>query len=152
MYDVLDVAKYILYYARKHDYGMSVLQLMKILYFVQAQFLVSKKRRVFPDDIVALDWGPMERKVWAKYGVYGNANIPVLLGANFAEEEKIYTNVVAKIYTEDAWLIGVIVDLLLGYNNTVLLDVIRKQTPFKNARKNFPGFEISDKDMVDFFS
>lgn len=152
MYDVLDVAKYVLYYARNHDYGMSVLQLMKILYFVQAQFLVSKKKRAFPDDIVALDWGPMERKVWAKYGVYGNANIPVLLGANFAEEEKIYTNVVAKIYAEDAWLIGVIVDLLLGYNNTVLLDVIRKQTPFKNARKNFPGFEISDKDMVDFFS
>ena len=60
--------------------------------------------------------------------------------------------VLAKIYAEDAWLIGVIVDLLLGYNNTVLLDVIRKQTPFKNARKNFPGFEISDKDMVDFFS
>ena len=109
MYDVLDVAKYVLYYARKHDYGMSVLQLMKILYFVQAQFLVSKKKRAFPDDIVALDWGPMERKVWAKYGVYGNANIPVLLGANFAEEEKIYTNAVAKIYTEDAWLIGVIV-------------------------------------------
>lgn len=103
MYDVLDVAKYVLYYARKHDYGMSVLQLMKILYFVQAQFLVSKKKRAFPDDIVALDWGPMERKVWAKYGVYGNANIPVLLGANFAEEEKIYTNAVAKIYTEDAF-------------------------------------------------
>ena len=80
MYDVLDVAKYVLYYARKHDYGMSVLQLMKILYFVQAQFLVSKKKRAFPDDIVALGWGPMERKVWAKYGVYGNANIPVLLG------------------------------------------------------------------------
>ena len=52
MYDVLDVAKYVLYYARKHDYGMSVLQLMKILYFVQAQFLVSKKKRAFPDDIL----------------------------------------------------------------------------------------------------
>lgn len=94
----------------------------------------------------------MERKVWAKYNVYGNANIPVLLGENFAKEEKEYTDAVAKIYTEDAWLIGGIVGLLLGYSNTVLLDVIRSQTPFKNARKNFPGFEISDKDMVDFFS
>ena len=69
VYDILDVAKYVLYYARKHGCGMSVLQLMKILYFVQAQFLVSKKKRVFSDDIVALDWGPMERKVWAKYNV-----------------------------------------------------------------------------------
>ena len=47
MYDILDISRYVLYYAKKCGHGLSVLQLMKILYFVQAQFLISRKKRAF---------------------------------------------------------------------------------------------------------
>ena len=44
-----------------------------------------------------------------------------------------------------------IADLLLGYDNTYLMSIIRKQPPFMKGLQNFPGYEISDKDMMDFF-
>ena len=65
MYDILDISRYVLYYAKKCGHGLSVLQLMKILYFVQAQFLISRKKRAFSDEIVAMDWGPVERSLVA---------------------------------------------------------------------------------------
>lgn len=151
MYDILDISKYVLYYAKKCGHGLSVLQLMKILYFMQAQFLISRKKRAFSDEIVAMDWGPVERKVWSHYKSCGNGYIPVLLGINFAKEEKEYTKTAEKIYIEDIKLMNGIVDLLLGYDNTYLMSIIRKQPPFIKGLKNFPGYEISDKDMMDFF-
>ena len=128
MYDILDISRYVLYYAKKCGHGLSVLQLMKILYFVQAQFLISRKKRAFSDGY-----------------------IPVLLGINFVKEEKEYIKAAEKIYIEDIKLINGIVDLLLGYDNTYLMSIIRKQPPFIKGLKNFPGYEISDKDMMDFF-
>ena len=92
MYDILDISRYVLYYAKKCGHGLSVLQLMKILYFVQAQFLISRKKRAFSDEIVAMDWGPVERKVWSHYKSCGNGYIPVLLGINFVKEEKDHHN------------------------------------------------------------
>ena len=97
MYDILDISRYVLYYAKKCGHGLSVLQLMKILYFVQAQFLISRKKRAFSDEIVAMDWGPVERKVWSHYKSYGNGHIPVLLGSNFAKEEKQRKKYIPKI-------------------------------------------------------
>lgn len=149
MYDILDISRYVLYYAKKCGHWLSVLQLMKILYFVQAQFLISRKKRAFSDEIVAMDWGPVERKVWSHYKSCGNGHIPVLLVINL--EEKEYTKAAEKIYTEDIKLINGIVDMLLGYDNTYLMSIIRKQPPFIEGLKNFPGYEISDKDMMDFF-
>lgn len=100
---------------------------------------------------LAMDWGPVERKVWSHYKSCGNGYIPVLLGINFVKEEKEYTKTAEKIYIEDIKLINGIVDLLLGYDNTYLMSIIRKQPPFMKGLKNFPGYEISDKDMMDFF-
>lgn len=151
MYDILDISRYVLYYAKKCGHGLSVLQLMKILYFVQAQFLISRKKRAFSDEIVAMDWGPVERKVWSHYKSCGNGYIPVLLGINFVKEEKEYIKAAEKIYIEDIKLINGIVDLLLGYDNTYLMSIIRKQPPFMKGLQNFPGYEISDKDLIDFF-
>lgn len=73
------------------------------------------------------------------------------LESNFAKEEKEYTKAAEKIYIEDIKLMNGIVDLLLGYDNTYLMSIIRKQPPFMKGLQNFPGYEISDKDMMDFF-
>lgn len=39
-YDVLDISRYIISYSNKMDYGISNLKLQKVLYFVQAYFLI----------------------------------------------------------------------------------------------------------------
>ena len=40
MYNALSVARYIIDYYNRHERGISNLKLQKVLYFVQAEFLV----------------------------------------------------------------------------------------------------------------
>lgn len=43
-YNVLDVCHHTINYSNEHDYGISNLKLQKVLYFIQAYFLIQKKR------------------------------------------------------------------------------------------------------------
>ena len=45
MYDALEVSQYIIDYCREKKYCMSNLKLQKVLYYVQAEFLVVTKER-----------------------------------------------------------------------------------------------------------
>ena len=134
VYSALTIAEYVLYYAKMKGYGLSSLQLLKILYFVQAQFLVFKKTPAFADKMTAASWGPVVKSV------YGNAFIPV-----------VNDNVKSKILTEDAKLIEEVEDLLLGFSNSSLLDVISQQEPFKKGRRNAPDYEIKNSYLQEFF-
>lgn len=42
-YNALDVSQYVIKYSNEQDYGISNLKLQKILYFIQAYFLIEKK-------------------------------------------------------------------------------------------------------------
>lgn len=139
-YNALTIAEYVLHYAKTKGYGLSSLQLLKILYFVQAQFLVFKKTPAFADKMTASSWGPVVKSVWDRYSAYGNAFIPV-----------VNDNVKSKILTEDAKLIEEVEDLLLGFSNSSLLDVISQQEPFKKGRRNAPDYEIKNSYLQEFF-
>lgn len=142
-YKSTDIAEYVLGYAYKLGYGINVLQLMSLLYFVQSQFLVSKNQRAFTEDIIAKDWCVFIEDVWRKYSIYCNACIPIQV-INFE-------NVCKKIYHCDAVLINQIVDLIHG-SSSKLMNIIRKQTPYINGLNNYPTFTITDTDMKKFFS
>ena len=45
-YRVLDVCRHVINYSNKHDYGISNLKLQKVLYFIQAYFLITKKTTI----------------------------------------------------------------------------------------------------------
>ena len=137
VYSALTIAEYVLYYAKMKGYGLSSLQLLKILYFVQAQFLVFKKTPAFADKMTAASWGPVVKSVWDRYSAYGNAFIN--------------DNVKSKILTEDAKLIEEVEDLLLGFSNSLLLDIISQQEPFKKGRRNTPDCEIKNSYLQEFF-
>ena len=78
MYNVLDVAIYVINYAHDADYGesMSNLKLQKILYYIQAAFLVEKNRECFKAVIIAGEFGPVIPEVYQKYKIYGRRGIP----------------------------------------------------------------------------
>lgn len=139
MYHTLTIANYVLQYANEHQYRLSVLQLMKVLYFVQAQFLANTGKPLFDEPIIAEDYGPVEKSVWNKYRVYGNAWIPV---------PPQHDTFLTKEYKHD---IDWIVDKVLGLNNSYLFHIIEHQTPYKNGRMNFPTFEITHDDLRNFF-
>ena len=55
MLDTLNVARYIINYSNQEKYGISNLRLQKLLYFVQAYYLISSGNPCFDDRIEA--WG-----------------------------------------------------------------------------------------------
>ena len=52
-YDLLGVCRLIVNYSNEKEYNISNLKLQKLLYYIQAYFLVKKKRPCFDEDIEA---------------------------------------------------------------------------------------------------
>lgn len=42
-YDVLEICRHVINYSNEQDYGISNLKLQKVLYLIQAYFLIDKK-------------------------------------------------------------------------------------------------------------
>lgn len=78
MYNVLDVAQYVINCSINdvNDNSMSNLKLQKILYYIQAAFLVEHKKKCFDSPIVAWSLGPVVPEVYNKYKVFGRKQIP----------------------------------------------------------------------------
>ena len=76
MYDVCDLSRYIINYSNKKDYGISNLKLQKILYFIQAAFIVYKGKQCFNAPIEAWDFGPIVPIAYREFKMYGCADIP----------------------------------------------------------------------------
>lgn len=145
MYNALDIAKYII--RRCHDLGkcMSNLKLQKILYFIQAEFLVSKNRPCFCENIVAWNFGPVVPEVYQEYKVYGGSVI-IYFGFSPDSREHIY------ITAEDKQLINGIVDEIVPYSNTALTRIVRRQTPWKEAYQQGENTVISLESLKQYFS
>ena len=76
MYKAIDIARYVIYYCHQNSYSISNLKLQKLLYFIQAYFLLEKDEECFTDNIEAWDFGPVIPNVYHKYKMYGSTNIP----------------------------------------------------------------------------
>ena len=72
MYSAIDVAKYIIWFCKENGYSISNLKLQKLLYFVQAQFLISTGAPAFKEEIEAWDFGPVVSKVYQYFKMWGS--------------------------------------------------------------------------------
>lgn len=75
MYSVVDISRYIIHYCKQQGYYISNLKLQKILYFVQAEFLVELHAPCFSEEIEAWDFGPVVPEVYHEYKHFGSSNI-----------------------------------------------------------------------------
>lgn len=146
MYDALSVARYIIDYCNKSGRGVSNLKLQKILYFVQAEFLVAKPHHTpcFSDRIEAWDFGPVVPTVYHQYKVYGSAIIPS--GRNDPLAGYYQT-----ITTEDQVLINGMVEKTAIYTASQLVQITHNQSPWKNAYRVGFNNEITNTAIRSFF-
>lgn len=70
MYTAIDLSKYIVSKCINDDHPISNLQLQKILYYIQKDFL-SRDDIAFSDDIEAWQFGPVVPNVYYHYCGYG---------------------------------------------------------------------------------
>lgn len=75
MYNALTVAKYIIKRCNDTNRIISNLKLQKLLYFVQAEFLVTTTHACFPEEIEAWDFGPVVPEVYHRYKAYSSIKI-----------------------------------------------------------------------------
>lgn len=70
MYRAIDIAKYIVTKCTRDDYPISNLQLQKILYYIQREFLRIHSK-AFDDRIEAWQFGPVIPTVYYRFSGYG---------------------------------------------------------------------------------
>lgn len=75
MYSAMEIAKYIITKCSKDNNPLSNLQLQKIMYYVQREFLQKKYVPLFNDDFYAWKFGPVLEEVYYNYCNRGASKI-----------------------------------------------------------------------------
>ena len=141
MYRVLIVARHIIKYCNEMNYPVSNLKLQKLLYFVQAEFLVNKDEPCFPEEIEAWDFGPVVPEVYHRYKVYGSSSIPY-----------INTGILGRISSPDRIMIEEMVDQCAKYTASQLVDITHNQDPWIKAYTPYKSNIITKKSIRDYFA
>ena len=125
MYDVQDVAEYVITYSEVKDYGISNLKLQKILYLIQAYSLIHTKKPCFSEDIEAWDFGPVIPEVYRKYKQFGSTDIQI----RFRRLEEVQKG----FEKEDRKRIEEIVDRFADFSAADLTILTQNQAPWNEA-------------------
>lgn len=141
MYAALDVADYIVKYSNENNMPVSNLKLQKLMYFVQAEFLVDVGCPCFLEDIEAWDFGPVVPIVYFKYRVYGSANI-LFFGINMLD----------MISYSDKERINVIIRKCARFSASKLVEITHRQTPWLESYSPYCNNIISKDSIRLFFS
>lgn len=136
MYQAETITDYII-----HNFiGIQNLALQKILYFIQAEFLVTKNRPCFHDPIQAWDFGPVVPNIYLKYRFYGNGCIP--------KPKNGYNNTITK---KDAKIINNVVKTCMKYSNAQLTIIIQHQDPWTQNYEPGKRNVIPNQKIRDYF-
>ena len=143
MYSVILISIYIIYYCKHNNYSITNLKLQKLLYFVQAQFLVEKGKPAFNDDIEAWDLGPVVPRAYHYFKIWGNSEIPW----------EVYRNTNLKdISVIDMDILNRILDKCARYSASYLVNVVHNQGPWKVAYKKNSNNVITNDLIKDYFN
>ena len=99
MYNALDVAKYIISKCTKERKPISNLQLQKILYYIQKEFL-DMGFRAFREEIEAWQFGPVVPVVYKRYCGFGGSPISVQYDIDLNECDTDIINPIVRIKRE----------------------------------------------------
>lgn len=155
-YDVLDVCRYIIKYSAKRQEAVSNLKLQKVLYFIQASFLVETGSVCFDDRIEAWDFGPVVPRAYHYFKKYGGLNIPAKEGIYYYADDDIWQT--RQIIFEDRIIsdkdkkrIEIIVRDLAKYPAYFLVEVTHRQSPWKDAYRRFENNVIENQAIREYF-
>lgn len=141
MYSAMDIARYIIFYCKKRGFSISNLKLQKLLYFVQAQFLVSLGMPAFKEEIQAWDFGPVVPGVYQEFKIWGNSEIPKFVSEG-AE---------SRIYASHCQLIDRILECCAPYSASALVNITHHQSPWVNAYEKYCNNTITNESIKEYF-
>lgn len=158
-YNVLDVCRHVINYNNEHDYGISNLKLQKVLYFIQAYFLIQKKDHTpcFNEKIIAWNFGPIVPEAYCEYRQYGSGDIPTIKSYVMFNKNNIWNSKRIKfedtiITDRDKILIDRVIDKFADYSATDLVSLTHRQLPWINAYVPYQNNEITIKAIREYFT
>lgn len=123
MYDVLTIAQYILYFAYKRGDLITNLKLQKLLYYLQAWYVVKNKGQpLFKESIEAWQYGPVVKEVYEAYKCFGRNPIN---DESLPNEFNLSKNV-----TE---CIDSVLNAYMDYSASTLVQSIHQDLPWQEA-------------------
>ena len=141
MNEAQTVAKYIINHCNRESLLISNLRLQKVLYFVQADYLVNTDNPCFPDEIEAWDFGPVVPIVYHNYKLFGSNSIVLL--------EKNVNN--SKITPADQARINEVIAACARYSVSQLVEITHHQTPWLQAYSQNGNRIITKESIKEFF-
>ena len=124
MYNILEVSKYIINYSIEIESPVSNLKLQKLLYYVQAKFLIDKNKVCFENNIENWRHGPVIPQIYRSFKKYFNSNIEVFQKVNEEisyEDKKLIDTVVLSYKLTEAW---------------EMVDKTHNEEPWKSTNRN----------------
>ncbi len=140
MYSAVNVAKYIIQRCNQLGKSISNLKLQKMLYFIQAEFLVSQNTPCFGERIEAWDFGPVVPDIYHRYKVYGSASIPSVVDDDYCPFNE-----------RDKALADDIIEACAKYSASTLVEITHRQSPWISAYHRYSGAPISNESIKFFF-
>ena len=131
--DALQIANEIILTAKENHQNITNLQLQKILYYIQGNFMRVFGYKAFNEKILCWDYGPVIEDVWHKYNIYGRSPLSPDNNEHICSKQEI--NLITDVVSEK-----------LALNIWKMVDDTHNEYPWKNANDNNRTV-ISDEDM-----
>ena len=140
MYSGIDIAAYVVKRCHELKSAVSNLKLQKLLYFIQAYFLMVDGKPCFEDKIEAWSFGPVVPSVYQVYKYYCAGSIP------YFGDEKI-----GNISYPDRQKIDAIINVFSGRSANELVEITHRQSPWREAYVPYQNNEITIQSIREYF-
>lgn len=159
VYSVLDVSRHIINYSEEKDYGVSNLKLQKLLYFVQAYFMLEKKDHTpcFHEKIEAWGFGPVIPKAYQEWAQFGSCDISLIESYMVIDKDNIWNSYRVQYHDDiidedDKKLIDRVIDRFADYTATDLVSLTLCQRPWMDTYVEGQNNEITTDAIRRYFS
>ena len=160
-YNAIDVARHIIHTYDTPEYKgymLSNLKLQKLLYLIQALFLLKKNEPCFKDEIVAWSFGPVVPSVYHSFKVYGASPIASYESYDpfdpLDPEETKHAGFHERLKEEDIILIDSVLKSFKDWSAIDLMNLSHNQRPWMDAYNNGKGKNtiISKESIEKYFT
>ena len=121
---------------------LTQLRLEKLLYFAQGTYLSLYDEKLFDDDLVHADYGPLAVKAHAKYE--GKRNLNSLINWKQALKDFSELNNIPKV----SLVLNSVFNKYDNVTTSKLVEITQQQDPWSNTR---PGEEMTPEALKDYF-
>lgn len=164
VYRAIDVANYIVQMSIQNKKPLSNLKLQKILYYLQARFLVETGEPIFNDNMEKWKYGPVIPSVYHEFKLFGSAAIEKV--SNTLRVVRDDSNNVTDIRfeefnencieTDDKLIISQTVNSLSDFGAFELVELTHEHSIWKDFELdislNNPVDPYGNKELKDFFT